>query len=548
MTRLPKATVLLLLIGLACVNLVFRYPTAQHEGGADSFVFQGLAQLILDAKHADWLISPLSVLGLYPLSHPSGSILSISDLTEVGGVQVEGSILLVDMLTSILGGLGAFVMAREIRTDDRLALLVAFVFSTAPRFVSSLEWQVPTRSLFTAVIPLFVWGLLRMHKRVDVPHIAVLSTTLLVMMTAHRLAVMMAIVMAAYIAASIFVAVLRILRTTYASVFLAPRLRLVLRSGSWCVLVIIAVYFLLFSGTLDAYEKGQFGTQTGLVGQLENLGVSLARTIGFLIPLVAVGAVAVVRTRGNDVRQPWLIAVLIGILPTLSLRQYTGWYLLPFAAIYIALGVQYLHDRLRARPGVRVAFIAVVLVTSFASTVYVANYERQLEQYLSSPVYDGGIYMRQVSGGGFIANSGALGVQVHAVSGLPYLPIGGSTTAFQGPEILAFHFLRPNDVRPRLIPIGSLTIEDDSFFVLDDVNFETIWADTLGRPVSDSYVSQQLSTYGIQFFVEKSSLSSSFEAYGNVYDSQFARSCALERYVVFSSGTFSVFYLQGSSS
>ena len=98
-----------------------------------------------------------------------------------------------------------------------------------------------------------------------------------------------------------------------------------------------------------------------------------------------------------------------------------------------------------------------------------------------------------------------------------------------------------------MIPIGSLTIEDDSFFVLDDVNFETIWADTLGRPVSDSYVSQQLSTYGIQFFVEKSSLSSSFEAYGNIYDSQFARSCALERYVVFSSGTFSVFYLQGSS-
>ena len=530
MTRLPKATVLLLLLGLTCVNLMFRYPTAQHEGGADSFVFQGLTQLILDAKHADWLISPLSVLGLYPLSHPSGSILSISDLTEVGGVQTEGSILLVDMLTSILGVLGAFVMAREIRTDDRLALLVAFVFSTAPRFVSSLEWQVPTRSLFTAVIPLFVWGLLRMHKRVDVAHIAVLSTTLLVMMTAHRLAVMMAIVMAAYIAASIFVAVLRILRTTYASVFLAPRLRLVLRSGSWCVLVIIAVYFLLFSGTLDAYEKGQFGTQTGFVGQLENLGVSLARTIGFLIPLVAVGAVAVLRTRGNDVRQPWLIAVLIGILPTLSLRQYTGWYLLPFAAIYIALGVQYLHDRLRARPGVRVAFIAVVLVTSFASTVY-----------------DGGIYMRQVSGGGFIANSGALGVQVHAVSGLPYLPIGGSTTAFQGPEILAFHFLRPNDVRPRLIPIGSLTIEDDSFFVLDDVNFETIWADTLARPISDSYVSQQLSTYGIQFFVEKSSLSSSFEAYGNIYDSQFARSCALERYVVFSSGTFSVFYLQGSS-
>jgi len=545
MMRLPKATVIVLLAALVCVNLALRYPAAQHEGGADSFVFHGLAQVVLDTKHADWLLNPLSVLGLYPLSHPSGSILSVSDLSEVGGVQVEGSILLADMLTSILGTLGAFLMAREIKVGDPLALLVAFIFSTAPRFVSSLEWQVPTRSLFTAIVPLFVWGLLRMHKRVDIIQIGVLSTILLVMMSAHRLAVMMAIVMTAYIAATIFVVVLRILRTTYASVFLAPRLRSILRLGSWCVLVTIAVYFLLFSGLLDAYEKGQFGAETGLVGQFENLGISLARTVGFLIPLVVVGAAAVLHSRGNDVRQPWLVAVLIGILPTLSLRQYTGWYLIPFAAIYIAMGVQFLHDRLKARRGIRVAFIASVLVISLVSTVYIVNYERQVEQYLTSPVYDGGIYMRQAAQHAFISNSGALGVQAHAISGLPYLPIGGSTTAFQGPEILAFHYLDPSAVRPRLIPIGSLTIEDDSFFVLDDVNLEKTWADTLAKPVSDPYVTQELNSYHIQFFVEKKALSGSFEAYGNTYDSPFAVSCGAERYVVFSSDTVSVFFLQG---
>src|SRR3989442_13115420 len=107
MMRLPKATVIVLLAALVCVNLALRYPAAQHEGGADSFVFHGLAQVGLDTKHADWLLNPLSVLGFYPLSHPSGSILSVSDLSEFGGSQVEGPFLLADMLASILATLCA---------------------------------------------------------------------------------------------------------------------------------------------------------------------------------------------------------------------------------------------------------------------------------------------------------------------------------------------------------------------------------------------------------------------------------------------------------
>ena len=544
MTRLPKATVLLLLLGLTCVNLMFRYPTAQHEGGADSFVFQGLTQLILDAKHADWLISPLSVLGLYPLSHPSGSILSISDLTEVGGVQVEGSILLVDMLTSILGVLGAFVMAREIRTDDRLALLVAFVFSTAPRFVSSLEWQMPTRSLFTAAAPVFIWALLRLRARVGLINLGILATILLVMMSAHRLAVMMAIAMAAYIVANIFLVTVRILRTTYAAVFLQRRFRVILRFGSWCVIAITVVYILLFSGVLGEYERGQLVGGSTPVVQLENLGISLARTVGLLLPFVIVGAVAVSRTRAPDVREPWLVGVLIGIVPTLGLRQYTGWYLVPFAAIFMGIGIFFLYQSLNALPKLRSVFLISIIAGSIISSAAIVNYEQQVEVQLKASVFNGGLYLRNAVGEPFLSNSGSLGVQSHAISGLPYLPIGGSTTAFQGPEILAFGYLAPSDVRPRLIPIGSLTIEDDSFFVLEGVNFEVIWADMLSRPLGDQNVVQQLSRYDIQYYVENRALPGSFEAYGNTYASPFAVSVASDRYVIFESPDVSIYYLQ----
>jgi len=71
----PRAATLALLLSIVALNLAFRYPTTDHEVGADSFVFHGLSQAIIDSKYAAWLINPLSLFGLYPLSHPSGSLL-----------------------------------------------------------------------------------------------------------------------------------------------------------------------------------------------------------------------------------------------------------------------------------------------------------------------------------------------------------------------------------------------------------------------------------------------------------------------------------------
>src|SRR5438034_9330286 len=107
----------------------------------------------------------------------------------------------------------------------------------------------------------------------------------------------------------------------------------------------------------------------------------------------------------------------------------------------------------------------------FNDTATTEFYTLSLHDALPISVFNGGLYLRNAVGKPFLSNSGSLGVQSHAISGLPYLPIGGSTTSFQGPEILAFGFLHPADVRPRLIPLGSLTIEVDSFFLHDGVNF-----------------------------------------------------------------------------
>src|SRR5205809_2859024 len=106
MKTFHKAATIAILLSIVSLNLAFRYPTTEHEVGADSFVFHGLAQMIIDSKRAAWLINPLSLFGLYPLAHPSGPILTVAAMTEVSGVPAEGSILLFDFMSAILGALG----------------------------------------------------------------------------------------------------------------------------------------------------------------------------------------------------------------------------------------------------------------------------------------------------------------------------------------------------------------------------------------------------------------------------------------------------------
>src|SRR5207249_10571020 len=276
----------------------------------------------------------------------------------------------------------------------------------------------------------------------------------LVMITAHRLAVKKAIVKAAYIVKNIFKMSDKILLTTYAPVFLQRRFRTVLRLGSWSVITIIVLYIILFSGVLAEYERGQLVGGSNPIAQLENLGISLARTVGLLLPFVIVGAVAVSRTRAPDVREPWLVGVLIGIVPTLGLRQYTGWYLVPVAAIFMGIGIFFLYHTLNALPKLRSVFLSSIIAGSIISSAAIVNYEQQVEVHLNPSVFNGGLYLRNAVGKPFLSNSGSLGVQSHAISGLPYLPIGGFTNSFQWPPISPFGYLQPAHIPPPVLSYG----------------------------------------------------------------------------------------------
>ncbi len=243
--------------------------------------------------------------------------------------------------------------------------------------------------------------------------------------------------------------------------------------------------------------------------------MSLARSAGLLLPLAFLGIGALTRRRAKGFAEPFMVVALLAFLPTLFLRQYTGFYTIPITSLFIVVGLDALVAKLKHR---------VVRFGLAATAIAIGHREYSLA-----------LYSMETRGGSWVFSEGLEGARVSAISGVKYLPVGGATTAFQGPELLTFGYLDRNGLTIRPLKITDLTIESDSPFFLDGVQAEADWAALHGANV-DSMPSGLVNAYQPRYLVTDNAHPFSYYAYGRYYPSQLALSAASQRYAVYSDG------------
>ena len=194
LTKTSRRLILTVLVAMAFGSLAMRYPTG-HEVGVDSFAIHTMAESIVVTGDAAWILNPLSYFGLYPVSYPSAGPFLLASLSLTTGIEIEGSILVSSLLLGVAGILTSYIMAREFRRSGSFALTVAFVYAFAPRFLASNLWQASTRNLFMALLPLFVWALLRFQRQPSAKNLTIGSVGVATLAASHHL-VVLALVMA----------------------------------------------------------------------------------------------------------------------------------------------------------------------------------------------------------------------------------------------------------------------------------------------------------------------------------------------------------------
>jgi len=526
------------------LNLVLRYPRTPHETGIDSFFIHTLATNIATDGYAEWILNPLSFFGLYPLSYPSASPFLIAGFSVASGLPLEVTILVLSTLFGVLGMLTSYVMGRELKNDDLFAFSVAFLYSVAPRFLTFTLWTASSRNLFMALAPIFVWAILRTYRRRDAKHAALLASFLLVLMATHRLTILLSVAIIAWVLSLALLALVRVLKLRFPRLLLTPSSRARLPQLTLAAFVALAVFMLFGTNVLDEYRQGELVSGDELQVKLLNLGVSITRSVGLAFPLALIGVVVVTGQRNQGAIQPFILLTLLLLIPTLFLRLYTGFYILPFLVCAGAFGLWALaRPRKKRRVAARV-LVATVFVAALLVSTAVQRYEAAKTTFPDYADYNTAMYMRVHIEGTVVSNDGLLGIRTAAYSSGTYLPVGGAGTAFQSPELLAFRFYSPEEVQSRVVRVSlfDLTIESDSPFAAPGIQAEADW-ETMMRTPYGEMPPGLLTRYRLSYFLENEALPGRFTAYGNVYCSDFAFSVRAGAYRVHDSGPESLWFV-----
>ena len=150
------------LIFLGLLTILLRYPTTPAPTGTDNFYYISMAQTILTDGEIFWAENLLSLYGLFPGTTPLGATILATTLCSVTGLSIFQYIFFNGFLLSLLSTYGFFMLTGELTTNHRSRLFATICFSLAPRFLTFSIWRFSLRYALIALLPFFVWLLLRL--------------------------------------------------------------------------------------------------------------------------------------------------------------------------------------------------------------------------------------------------------------------------------------------------------------------------------------------------------------------------------------------------
>lgn len=154
-----------LFILLILLNIIIKIPSIPHERGSpDEFTMHSLANSLSTFGHANWWTHPSSVFGFYPYSYASSTAFIYSGISQATGINME---LIAWIFSTILGifiMFSAYLLAGQINDDDFFKFLLSFIMSLSAGALNYLTWQISARGFFMALLPFFIFLLLKSRR------------------------------------------------------------------------------------------------------------------------------------------------------------------------------------------------------------------------------------------------------------------------------------------------------------------------------------------------------------------------------------------------
>ena len=154
------------LVLLGFLTLLFHYPITQSPIGSDNFFYITIIETIVSEGQIFWSINLMSLYGLFPGTSPLGVLILGSVIMEITGLTVHNYHLIHSILFSLVGVSGFFILSGELTNSYRSRWFASLCFSLAPRFSLISQWHLSLRYALIAMLPFFIWIMLRLaHQK-----------------------------------------------------------------------------------------------------------------------------------------------------------------------------------------------------------------------------------------------------------------------------------------------------------------------------------------------------------------------------------------------
>ena len=198
---MSKRTIYTFVLFYLSLNILLRYPTflssPEAIKGTDAFDSYTNVNSIVDNGFETRFTDIFSFFGLKQYSDNLGSLFLLGTFSELAGIRVEFSILLLSIFVGFYTFLGAFCFSNKLLNNWRYALLFGFVFSTTRIFLSLSRWTFSPRVFFITFIPIFLYLLIKFYlsrnvmKQIDFRFLFLSFLIFIMMLSMHKLTLLL---------------------------------------------------------------------------------------------------------------------------------------------------------------------------------------------------------------------------------------------------------------------------------------------------------------------------------------------------------------------
>lgn len=422
-----------LLISLVIIlNLILRYPATPHEIGWDSYEIHIAANSISTFGCIKWWLDPTCLFGFHPYSYDSSVPLLLSGISQGTSINMEWTIWLFSTIIGIFSAFNAYLMAEAIYNDDLFKILTSLIYSTLCGVLNFTTWTVSTRGLFIALLPLFIFVLLKTQISV-VKHLILLLLLFLLLAATHHLFYYLFIPLTAYLIVKVYFK-LNNLMVYFSS---TPKIPNLVRS----LFLILSLLIM----PINPLSTSLFPIHESIYTWLNSQFMEYFRNIGVLI-IFMFGCIGYLIAKGNKTfEELFLITTFIGITPFFGFDTYTKWFILPFAVLLIGIGLKNSIESIICKGNKYTILVLILFLTSaitFASYIqflYNLNDPNIYTRYMTEETYSEALWIKDKINEPLFGNDITTSHRLFSVSEVP---------TFTGTNFndLAYGFVKPEDM------------------------------------------------------------------------------------------------------